>query len=524
MRLNAVRNFQSLLKHKVEKIEMRRWKRMALARDITERKRMELVLAMREQEYRSLAENLPDNIVRWDVAGRYVYINAVHERILAMPAADLIGKTIGEAFPDGGFESIEAAVAQVIATGQAVLLVRQAVPVNGETRIHDINLVPERGANGQFISVLGIGRDMTDIYRLQDDLVARERELRALAESSPGMLGSFYSRPDGSICMPYVSPNIEKLFGLRPRDVAQDASALMALSHPDDAQRVAESIAESARNMTTWHEEYRILHPTRGERWMESHTNPQAHPDGGIIWYGHVHDITERKQAELERKEFRAQLRGMATRREEVREEERRHIAREVHDELGQILSALKLNVIVLARKFAQDAPLLREHLAQTTVLTDRALGAARNVSAALRPAVLDMGFVPALEWLAECFETNTGIAIDVHAQGKDIELDDDHAIALFRIAQEALTNVTRHAQAQRVVIGLRLEAADHVLTVRDDGAGFDPRIRKAGSFGLVGMHERALMLGGALSIDSCPCGGTQITVRIPAQDRGVDA
>jgi signal transduction histidine kinase len=229
-------------------------------------------------------------------------------------------------------------------------------------------------------------------------------------------------------------------------------------------------------------------------------------------------DITERKQAELEREYLRDQLRGMAAKREEVREEERRHIAREVHDELGQILSALKLNLIVLARKFSQEVPALREQLAQTTVLTDEAIGVARNIATTLRPVALDLGFVPALEWLVQWFESNTGIPIELHAQSKGIELDEPHAIALFRIVQEALTNVTRHAQASSVTIFLKQDAGDHILIVRDDGTGFDTHAKKPNSFGLVGMKERALMLGGALSITSEVGGGTEITVRIPIQ------
>ncbi|MDO8699056.1 MAG: PAS domain S-box protein [Rhodoferax sp.] len=491
---------------------------LALVRNISERRRMESDIAVREHAYRSLAENLPDNIARWDVDGRYLYINATHEQTLAMSAADVIGKTIHEVFPDGLFRVIEAAIAQTIKDGRAVLFARQAVPVNGETKFHDIKFAPERDANGQIVSVLGIGRDMTELYRAQDDLAARERELRALAESSPGMMGSYHLRADGSIYMPYISPKIETLFGLHPQDVARDASALRALNHPDDAQRVADSIAESARTMRTWHEEYRIVHPTLGERWMESNTHPESHPDGGTIWYGHVHDITERKQAQLERDYLRDQLRGMAAKREEVREEERRHIARELHDELGQILSALNLNLIVLSRKFSQDVPALREQLAQTTELTDKAIGVTRNIASALRPVALDLGFVPALEWLAQCFESNTGIPIEIHAQGKGIELDEQHAIALFRIVQEALTNVTRHAQALSVTIILKQDAGDHILIVRDDGTGFDTHAKKPNSFGLVGMKERALMLGGALCITSEVGGGAEITVRIPIQ------
>ena len=273
---------------------------LLLSRDITERKRMADTLALREREFRSLAESLPDNIARWDLNGRYTYVNRVHERTLGMAAADLIGRRIDDVFPDSHNE-VKAAIKQVVATGQAMPFVRQPVLFeNGETQIHDVNLVPELDADGNIVGVLGIGRDLTEQYQLQDALAAGERELRSLADSSPGMMGSFYARPDGSICMPYVSPNIETLFGLRREDVMQDASLLMALNHPDDAQRITESIAESARSMTPWHEQYRILHPTLGERWMESHTAPEPHPDGGVIWYGYVHDITKRKAMELE--------------------------------------------------------------------------------------------------------------------------------------------------------------------------------------------------------------------------------
>lgn len=157
--------------------------------------------------------------------------------------------------------------------------------------------------NGTLQRAVGMMQDITGRKRMEEALVARERELRALAESSPGMMGSFYLKSNGTVCMPYVSPNIYDLFGLHPQDIAEDASPLMKLNHPDDAQRVMDSIAESARTMTTWHSEYRILHPTKGERWMESNTSPQLHPNGGTIWYGYVHDITERKLVERKLKE-----------------------------------------------------------------------------------------------------------------------------------------------------------------------------------------------------------------------------
>lgn len=170
---------------------------------------------------------------------------------------------------------------------------------NGERREFETSVAVVPGTDP--VRIIAISKDITERKRMEEALANREQELRALAESSPGMMGCFHLRPDGIVCMPYVSANIRELFGLCPEDVADDAAPLLALNHQADAHRVMESIAESARTMTTWHMEYRILHPTRGERWMEGNTNPFPHPDGGIVWYGYVHDITERKQAEAEK-------------------------------------------------------------------------------------------------------------------------------------------------------------------------------------------------------------------------------
>ncbi|TXT37179.1 MAG: diguanylate cyclase with PAS/PAC sensor [Comamonadaceae bacterium] len=268
---------------------------LGIARDITANRQAQ---ETRERDFRSLAENLPDNISRWDIAGRYLYVNPSYEHTLGRAVNTLVGTE--------SQENCKQLIAQVVATGQAITFAHQSMLVDGAQQIHDVTMVPERDDEGRIVSVLGLGRNMTEIYRLQDELSARERELRALAEISPGMMGTFYARPDGSMCMPYVSQKIKELFGLQPQDVLNDASALLALTHPDDAQRVADTIAASARDMTTWHEEYRIIHPLRGERWMESNTHPQPHPLGGIVWYGYVHDITERKlmEQQLQLKEF----------------------------------------------------------------------------------------------------------------------------------------------------------------------------------------------------------------------------
>lgn len=151
-------------------------------------------------------------------------------------------------------------------------------------------------------------RDITERKRAEAALATKDMELRNLAESSPGLMGTFHIHPDGSISMPYASPSIWDLYGLRPEDVVDDAMPLLQRRHPDDADKVKNSIAESARTMSPWHCEYRVMHPTRGVIWLEGSTTPKPHPDGGVIFYGFVHDITERKCAEDALRESRGHL------------------------------------------------------------------------------------------------------------------------------------------------------------------------------------------------------------------------
>jgi PAS domain S-box-containing protein len=230
-----------------------------------------------------------------------------------------------------------------------------------------------------------------------------------------------------------------------------------------------------------------------------------------------VANITGRKQTEHKLEEYRTQLRGLLAQREQAREEERKLIARDVHDDLGQILTGLKMNLSVMERKCGEDAPALHELILQSRALMDSAISTVRNISSALRPVELDMGIATAISWHAGRFATYTGIACEVHIDDDESHLDENDAVALFRIVQESLTNIAKHARASKVNISLGGEADDYVLKVCDNGTGFDVNLKKDSSFGLIGMKERVLLLGGTLSINSNAGEGTEITVRFPA-------
>jgi len=214
-------------------------------------------------------------------------------------------------------------------------------------------------------------------------------------------------------------------------------------------------------------------------------------------------------------------IRELAAHRENIREEERARMAREIHDEFGQYLTALRMDTALLNIKFGADNPALKQHLANMKQTIDTTIGVVRNLATALRPGVLDMGLVSAAEWLLAGFEERTGIPYRLHAPHEELLLDNERATAAFRILQEALTNITRYAQAGEVDVVIQSAEGELLMEVRDDGVGFDPGLVCEGkTFGLLGIRERALMFGGESKIDSEPGAGTTLSVRIPLPGR----
>lgn len=220
--------------------------------------------------------------------------------------------------------------------------------------------------------------------------------------------------------------------------------------------------------------------------------------------------------AENSLEESNAQLRGLAAQMDAVREEERRRLARDMHDELGQYLTALRMGVSVMRMQLGENDTRTQAQVRNLTILVDKTIEVVRDLAASLRPAPLDMGAISALEWLADEFFTNTGVRCQLDVTAQNMVLDDTCSTAIFRLAQESLTNVARHAKASQVVIGLKREGTKVVLEVSDNGNGFNASESRPKSFGLVGMRERINMLGGELTVCSVPKGGTTVRASIP--------
>lgn len=287
--------------------------------------------------------------------------------------------------------------------------------------------------------------------------------------------------------------------------------------HPDDFETYMTKQAVAFTERQPFTLEYRLRRHDGAYHDILAHGVPRTSPSGRFLGYiGSSTDISERKKVEEALRQSRQMLRHLVSYQERVREDERKRIAREIHDDLGQNLLALRIDVSMLHTRTGSAHPKLNERVGIALNHIDATMKAVRAAINNLRPTVLDLGLNAAIEWQVQDFQRRSGIACEL-AMEDDFRLDDDRATALFRILQESLNNVIRHAQASQVQIDLYRDGDKLIMTIADNGVGLYPDCRrKANSFGLVGIQERINTLGGELEIDSGAERGTTLIVSLP--------
>lgn len=305
-----------------------------------------------------------------------------------------------------------------------------------------------------------------------------------------------------------------RILGLPPGQPVATAQ-LLARSHPEDRPRVAAALLDAQAGKAVDLQHRLLIDDTL--RWVHARAEPSA--TSGAI--GTVQDVTARRDAEEALCRSRQRLRALGAHHERMVEEERAHIAREIHDELGQYLTTLRMDAAMLELGLAEDHPRAAQRMRSMKSLIDEAIGSVRRVASTLRPTALDLGLESGVEWLVDDFRERTRIACTLQLCAHGLpETDDARATLVFRILQEALTNVARHAGARSVAIRLKPRGEVLELSVQDDGVGFEPSAADARkSFGLLGMHERAMVFGGRLHIDSAPGCGTTVRLDVPLDD-----
>ena len=257
-----------------------------------------------------------------------------------------------------------------------------------------------------------------------------------------------------------------------------------------------------------------------GEEFPIEASISQAREGGRLFFTVILRDMTRRKQYEDQLRQQQAELRELSARVLEAREEEKTTIARELHDELGQILTALKIDIAWVRERLPAEDEALHARVAQMNALLDRTVGSVRRISADLRPLMLDdLGLQDAVSWLVDDFakRANVNCELEMPGDGALADVDRSVAIALYRVLQESLTNVARHAQARHAWVVLGVGGSMLQLEVEDDGRGIDDAdLARPRSLGLKGMRERVRYLGGIVEIGRAPRGGTRVFVRIP--------
>jgi len=386
-------------------------------------------------------------------------------------------------------------------------------------------------------------------------------------DSMPGMACQLYLDKDGALNFLYVSEGCMDLLGVTSPELEQHPQLLLDRLHPDDRETFYRSMRQSSSQATPWnwegrivlkasrptlspplveqpatrlgHQETQPLSPSSsrfaGERgngslreaqvdeikWLNLRAKHPVSDIQGTVWNGFMVNITQNKQTAIEIKRSRQRLRELSSHIESIKEEERMRIAREIHDDIGVLLTALKMDLAWLSQRLPKDNAALHEKTLDMANLLDTAGKSANNLVHSLRPGFLDcFGIVAAIEIEAREFTKRTGIPCKISKSSDNLDVSDTQSITLFRVFQETLNNIMKHAAASQVQVQICENATSLELIVTDNGKGFDnPARNKPRSFGLRGIQERIGQLGGKATITSKPGAGTQIAVRLPLQE-----
>ncbi|GEM_PF-1772056 len=460
---------------------------IAVARDITERKRMESEIRRREREFRSLAENSPDAIFRYDRDCRRLYANPASGVMSGHPVESLIGATPGDGQLLGADDAarLTAGIRRVFASGEPGCVDTASVDRDGRRREYQMLLVPEEDEHGEVATVLGIAHDITAIRDA-------ERQMTEFVANLPGFAYTFRLSPEGHGSFPFVSPGIERLVGLKPADVKNDMAPLLALAHPDDVPRILATMAESARTMTPYHVEVRVCRPGLPERWIELRSVPLRQADGSVLWHGIMLDITERKgnEAELERHrhhleelvEDRTAALSIAKETAEAATRAKTHFLAVASHDLRQPLQAIRLFNDTLAMSGLDERQTkigssLAKSVNSLNELLDELLDLSRLDAGIIEPQPVviqadDLLGIIGAEFDTASREKNLSLNLFCPRQGLALFSDENLLLALLR---NLVSNAVKYTARGGILVSIRRRGDRALIQVWDTGIGIAP-------------------------------------------------
>lgn len=495
------------------------------AEDITERRQKKNLLSEKTEPFRLLVESVADfAIYILDKDGRVASWNLGAERTYGYREEEIVGQHFSRFYPHD--EAMQDKPTRELRDAREHGRFEEEgwrLHRDGTSFWANVTITPMRGEDGNLRGYAKVTRDLTDRKRTQDALRASERSFRELVEILP--IAVYVCNASGSI----ESHNryAVELWGNEP-DRTHDTSRFCSVCHicaPDGArvhypECPMSEVLRTGQPITDREVEIVLQDGTR--RTAIASIIPRRDANGVLT--GSINclmDITERKHAEHELKQYTEQLRILSSRIVELHEQGRQALARELHDRVGQNLAALNINLGIMLETLPDELkPLVEARLVDSQELVEATVDTITDVMAELRPPLLDdYGLLSALRFLAQQFRIRTGVDADVHGPKTFERISQQVEISLYRIAQEALTNLSKHAQASHALIELVETPEQIILTITDDGIGFTQGDRIETSdrpgWGMLTMRERAVALGGSLAVESAPGRGTRVTAAI---------
>lgn len=456
-----------------------------------------------EQRYRALIDHASDAIILIDYDGNLLDVNISLCNMFGYTKKELLTMHVEELVEPQNLKA-DPIPYDTWRAGKSTLIERRVIHKDGTMFYLEVHA--RQMPDG---SILAIARNITERKKIDEQLHGSEQRYRSLIDQASDaimitdMQGNFSD----------INIMFCKMFGYTREEVL-----CMNISSFIDAKELTKEPTrfDLLQKGISILRERKMVH--KDGTIIEVEANVKKLPDGRVLAI--ARDIRERKKIEGEIQHSQQQLRELAAHLQTIREEERTNIAREIHDELGQHLTALRMGTFWLRKKIPDHEKAAIEKVSKMIAVIDETINSVKRISTELRPNILDdLGLPDALEWQGNDFEEHNGIRCTFRCHCRDVSFERSLSTGVFRVFQESLTNVVRHAGATEIKTSLELADGKIVLKIKDNGKGFDEiAVREKKTLGIIGMKERAIMFGGNLTIESARENGTTVILQIPVQ------
>jgi len=400
--------------------------------------------------------------------------------------------------------------------GQVVEVSQNQEPISTKAGDFQLRVMLMQADGKEYILV--IKNEITSNERIAHELSESETRFRAIVSNTPGTVVQFMSNSEDEIVFIYLSDGSKAVLGLSPEELCQNPKQFYSIMNARDHSTLNARLKVSAKDLCVLDWEGRVwIDGWQDNKWINLRATPRKLGNGVIIWDGIMLNITQSKKEKFYIEQSRRDLAELTAHINTIREDERKKIAREIHDDLGGNLTAIKIGLSSMINRLntGKDIPL--EHAESLVSIVDSTFEAVHRISSDLRPNVLDLGIVAALDWQSKEFEKQLAIICKFTSNKSEVLVMPEQAITLFRIFQESMSNIVKHAHATHVDVDLNAGNHEIVMTISDNGVGIKSSdVLKENSFGLRGMRERAAALSGSFNIAQSTKQGTVITLILP--------